>query len=102
MARRRNNYSNYTKTTIRARDSDRLTRYTRKMKIAKIERIENDVRELKLVFEGGTRYSIFESNEKYRYSNHFNVLWSELKEGMVAEIDLYGMRILDVQIDIPQ
>lgn len=102
MARRRNNYSNYTKTTIRARDSDRLVWYSKEMKIAKIEKVEDDVRKLKLVFEGGTRYTISESDEEFRYSNYFNVLWDKLEEGMIAEVACSGMRIIDVQIDIPK
>ncbi len=102
MARRKKNYSNYAKTTIRARDSDRLDWHSKKLKIAKIEKVEADVRKLKLTFEGGTRYTISESDEKFLYSNYFNVLWSNLEEGMTAEVGCSGMKIIDVQIDIPQ
>lgn len=101
MANRKNNYSYFTKVSVRTNSSARNWHSTEK-KIVKIEKEYSPIRKLKLTFEGGTRYNISENDEKFRYSDYFNVLWNNLKEDMIAEIGCVGMKIIDVQIDIPQ
>ncbi len=66
--------------------------------IAKIERVEEPVRTLKLTLSGGTRYSIHETDERYRYNDDFDILWAGLAEGDTVILDCSHMKILDAYI----
>lgn len=97
MAKRKTNYTSYMRTkppTSQSRDFQTVERT-----ISKIEKVAEPVRTLKLTLSGGTRYSIHETDEKYRYNNNFDVLWAGLAKGDVVILDCSHMKILGDYIE---
>lgn len=97
MAKRKTNYTSYMRT--KPPTNQGIDFQCAERAIAKIERVEEPVRTLKLTLSGGTRYSICETDERYHYNDVFDVLWGGLAKGDTVVLDCSHMKILDAYIE---